>query len=79
MEAGENEACNAAIAAFCARFGSDCLVRHAGGFSEYLKQLGYAAATVEEKRDLLGISAAGLLADGNRPGPFRGLGCILMY
>src|SRR5262249_57682026 len=40
--------------AHCARFGSDCLVRHAGGFFEYLRQLGYAAATAEEKCRLLG-------------------------
>ena len=49
-----NEGCDAAVAAYCARFGSDCLVRHAGGFFEYLRWLGYAAATVEEKCRLLG-------------------------
>jgi site-specific recombinase XerC len=49
-----NEGCDAAVAAYCARFGSDCLVRHNGGFFEYLRQLGYAAATAEEKCRLLG-------------------------
>lgn len=49
-----SEGCDAAGAAYCARFGRDCLVRHAGGFSEYLRQLGYSAATVEEKCRLLG-------------------------
>src|SRR5215469_12225141 len=48
------EGCDTAVAAYCARFGRDCLVRHAGGFSEYLRQLGYSAATVEEKCRLLG-------------------------
>jgi site-specific recombinase XerD len=49
-----NEGCEAGVAAYCARFGSDCLVRHAGGFFDYLRRLGYAAATVEEKCRLLG-------------------------
>jgi len=49
-----SEGCDTAVAAYCARFGRDCLVRHAGGFSEYLRQLGYSAATVEEKCRLLG-------------------------
>ena len=48
-----SEGCDTAVAAYCARFGRDCLVRHAGGFSEYLRQLGYSAATVEEKCRLL--------------------------
>jgi hypothetical protein len=43
-----------AVAAYCPRFGSDCLVRHAGGFFDYLRQLGYAGATVEKKCRLLG-------------------------
>ena len=47
------QGCDAAVAAYCARFGSDCLVRHAGGFLEYLRQLGYAAGTAEEKCRLL--------------------------
>jgi site-specific recombinase XerD len=49
-----NEVSDATIGAYCARFGSDCLVGHAGGFFEYLGQLGYAAATVEKKCRLLG-------------------------
>jgi site-specific recombinase XerD len=49
-----NEGCDAAVAAYCARFGTVCLVRHAGGFFEYLRQLGYAAATAGEKCRLLG-------------------------
>src|SRR5215469_4301055 len=47
------QGCDAAVATYCARFGSDCLVRHAGGFLEYLRQLGYAAGTAEEKCRLL--------------------------
>jgi hypothetical protein len=49
-----NEECDAAVAAYCARFTSGCLVCHAGEFSDYLRRLGYAAATVEEKCRLMG-------------------------
>jgi len=49
-----NEGFDSAITAYCARFGSNCLVGHAQGFFEYLRRLGYAAATAEEKCRLLG-------------------------
>jgi site-specific recombinase XerD len=42
-----------AIVAYCVRIGSDCLARHAGGFFEYLRQLGYSPGTASDKRDLL--------------------------
>jgi site-specific recombinase XerD len=47
-----NEESNA-IAAYRVRIGSDCLARHAEGFFEYLRQLGYSPRTASEKCDLL--------------------------
>ena len=47
-----NEESNA-ISAYRVRIGSDCLARHAEGFFEYLRQLGYSPRTASEKCDLL--------------------------
>ena len=41
------------VAAHGVRIGSDCLARHAKGFFEYLRQLGYSPRTAGDKRDLL--------------------------
>ncbi len=42
-----------AVAAYCVRIGSDCLARHAEGFFEYLRKLGYSPRTADDKRHLL--------------------------